>query len=787
MFKKLSVLIAAATLCTNLGMIAPVSATTTTTGETVLVESNFQNCNLGTYTAENQKNGETDLRNGVVMANDNVLSKGYTIKNGDTYESISEADIVNDGGTKVLRLNTFLGTYTKADAIEDSTYPIVQSLGQVPKTGKVKINLELKMNNHSKFIMNHSKPNHSNWQLWRLERHNGSLYKVKVLYNTDTAKTAIYNQYNKHTVILDTETGDMTAILNDDVIWTGTAQLPAWGQELFMRHETNTGASYIPTITYNAEDNTKIESVTNPQYIYVKSLKMTTYSDTALESVTPADGSSVATPTEAVFTFNNEIKSVEEATIYPSDGDAVAVDVSSLVIDGKTVKVPYLFKDNVDYSVELGGVSDGATSTDASTSFKAEAWNYNHIGNPVVSSVDNNTYFVNEDFEDSDDTNIVTVDDRHSEWSVTRQDNASIVELAEGGKALKLADGSDFRIGYNKNLKLLNNTTTLSYDVYLGSDIKQFNVDRDDWNATQKETTGNGNSYPPVAMWQYGYYNKSSDENVPSTAPMTAGEWHKVVITLSDTDGTTIYVDGNKLHNIPKNEELSGLTATGFFRFKANGDNVYVDNLKLYLDGNATALTAVSPAYDGTAAASSPLEFTYSEIIGDVSGATLIVKPADTNEAVTLTNGNGMSVNVENNTVKLILDDALEAGNYGVELSGLKDAYGSAVGAVRTRFTTTADAEWTMTDVEETTIEPKTKRYSFKVKHQGDAAAAQMVVAVYNYEGTLSSVVVCDPVSVDSDWTDLSAAAEYGAGKDTKIFLWNSTNGMNPVISAIEK
>ncbi|MEE1225074.1 MAG: hypothetical protein UH081_07440 [Clostridia bacterium] len=53
MFKKLSVLIAAATLCTNLGMIAPVSATTTTTGETVLVESNFQNCNLGTYTAEN--------------------------------------------------------------------------------------------------------------------------------------------------------------------------------------------------------------------------------------------------------------------------------------------------------------------------------------------------------------------------------------------------------------------------------------------------------------------------------------------------------------------------------------------------------------------------------------------------------------------------------------------------------------------------------------------------------------------------------------------------------------
>ena len=785
MFKKLSVLIAAATLCTNLGMIAPVSATTTTTGETVLVESNFQNCNLGTYTAENQKNGETDLRNGVVMVDDNDLNTKYTIKNGDSYENISEADIVNDGGTKVLRLNTFLNTYKMTDGLteEDANYPVVKSIGKVPQNSKVRIDLELKMSPRVSFYLHHSKPNHTDWRIWRFEGNNGSTHKIKVLYNTDTGKIPVCNIYNKHTVIMDTATGAMKVYLNGDFIWeTSTEKIgraPAWGQELFFRHITNTSESYKPVITYNAEDNTKIESVKNPQYVYVKSLKMTTYSDTALESVTPADGSSVATPTEAVFTFNNEIKSVEEATIYPSDGDAVAVDVSSLVIDGKTVKVPYLFKDNVDYIVELGGVSDGATSTDASTSFKAEAWNYNHIGNPVVSSVDNNTYFVNEDFEDSDDTNIVTADDRHSAWSVTKQDNASIVELAEGGKALKLADGSDFRIGYAKKLGLLNNTTTLSYDVYLGADIKQFEIVRDDYSTKTV--------YLPVAMWQYGYYNKSSDENVPHTAPMTAGEWHKVVITISDADGTTIYVDGNKLHNIPKNEEHSGLTATGFFRFKAYGDNVYVDNLKLYLDGNATAITAVSPAYDGTAAASSPLEFTYSEIIGDVSGATLIVKPADTNEAVTLTNGNGMSVNVENNTVKLILDDALEAGNYGVELSGLKDAYGSAVGAVRTRFTTTADAEWTMTDVEETTVEPKTKRYSFKVKHQGDAAAAQMVVAVYNYEGTLSSVVVCDPVSVDSDWTDLSAAAEYGAGKDTKIFLWNSTNGMNPIISAIEK
>ncbi|MEE1225073.1 MAG: hypothetical protein UH081_07435 [Clostridia bacterium] len=736
------------------------------------------------------------------MVDDNDLNTKYTIKNGDSYENISEADIVNDGGTKVLRLNTFLNTYKMTDGLteEDANYPVVKSIGKVPQNSKVRIDLELKMSPRVSFYLHHSKPNHTDWRIWRFEGNNGSTHKIKVLYNTDTGKIPVCNIYNKHTVIMDTATGAMKVYLNGDFIWeTSTEKIgraPAWGQELFFRHITNTSESYKPVITYNAEDNTKIESVKNPQYVYVKSLKMTTYSDTALESVTPADGSSVATPTEAVFTFNNEIKSVEEATIYPSDGDAVAVDVSSLVIDGKTVKVPYLFKDNVDYIVELGGVSDGATSTDASTSFKAEAWSYKYIGNPVVSSVDNNTYFVNEDFTNSDDTNIITADNKHSAWSFAWKNDivpeTAIVENGKEGKGFQVTAGHELRINFKKNT-YLDSTTAVSYDVFLGANTKQFIFGRDDYYKiievdpeTKVETViSKGNAYPVVAAWEYGYYNYN--ENAQSTAPMTLGEWHKVFVTISDTAGTTIYVDGEVVHNIPKPSTYSGLSATNFFSIKASGDNVILDNLKIYLDGNATALTAVSPAYDGTATASSPLEFTYSEIIGDASGATLIVKPADTNEAVTLTNGNGMSVNVENNTVKLILDDALAAGNYGVELSGLKDAYGSAVGAVRTRFTTTADAEWTMTDVEETTVEPKTKRYSFKVKHQGDAAAAQMVVAVYNYEGTLSSVVVCDPVSVDSDWTDLSAAAEYGAGKDTKIFLWNSTNGMNPIISAIEK
>ena len=95
MFKKLSLILASIILCTNMGMIAPIAAQAETE-ETVLFQSNFQNCNLGAYTEENQRDGETDLRNGIVMVDDSDLSTGYTIRNGDSYESISEADIVED-------------------------------------------------------------------------------------------------------------------------------------------------------------------------------------------------------------------------------------------------------------------------------------------------------------------------------------------------------------------------------------------------------------------------------------------------------------------------------------------------------------------------------------------------------------------------------------------------------------------------------------------------------------------------------------------------------------------
>jgi len=690
MFKKLSMILAAATLCTNMGIVAPVSAQAATE-DVLLIESNFQNCNLGTYSAENQKgeDGEADLRNGIVMFDDSDLSTGYTIKNGDVYEDISEADIVMDGGTKVLRLNSFLNTYKLTNEMtqEEANYPLVKTIGRVPKNNKVRIDLEVKTSPRVYFYLHHSKPIAGEGRIWRLQNGGSSASQVRVLNNTITGASASCDKYHTHTAIMDTATGHMKIYLDGALIWESTEAvkgiIPTWDQELFFRQDT---PDLKPTVTYNTEDATKIESVLNPQYVYVKSLKMTTYTDTAFESVTPANESSVMAPTESVFTFNREIKKVEKATVH-SWGDDKTVDVtSSLIFDGKTVKVPYTFEVGEEYTVSINGASDGFTSTDAETSFTAEEWNFSNLtGTPVnTAPADNNTYLVNEDFTNSDATNLITTMHEACGTAVLAGD-VSIVELAGGNKALKFANGSDFRITYKKWYKLLDNTTTLSYDVYLEKDVKQFNVDME---------------FIEVAHWKAGYYKQSGDENVPGTGPMTAGEWHKVDITISETTGITIYVDGKAVHNEPKDATL--FSNVNFFRFKAHGANVIVDNLKLYTNKSGTVLTDVAPAYDAAdVKASTPLEFTYNELIGDVSNAKLVLKPNDTNEAVELTNGNGISVDVENYTVKVIPDEALNANlGYAVEFSGLKDVYGAEVAAVRTKFSTVADdSEWIMTDI----------------------------------------------------------------------------------------
>ena len=768
MFKKLSLILAAATLCANMGIAAPVSAQTATE-ETVLVESNFQNCNLGTYTAANQLDGETDLRNGVVMVDDSDLSTGYTIKNGDSYESISEADIVNDGEEKVLRLNTFLkDSYTWGS----DSFPLVKSIGKIPNSGKVKIDIEVKMSARVSFWMFHSVPTDVTWRIWRLEDGGGSESTVKVLYNTPTNKKAVCDKYNTYTVIMNTTTGDMDFYLEDEFLCTAKGKLPAEGRELFFGHMTHTADVYKPIVTYNDQDNTKIESVTNPQYVYVKSLKMTTYTDTAIESVTPANDSTVVEPEEVVFTFNNEIKSVEKAEVY-DDSNSEPVDVTeSLIIEGKTVRVPYAYAIKKNYKVTLTGVSDGMTSTNAATSFATE-WNFSNLAGSPVNTLpeDVNRYFINEDFTNSDDTNIIVEANRNDGWYVGgKGDGVSIVTLDDGNKVLQIQGGDVetlFQIQYNKNLNLLDNTTTISFDAYIEKDTRSF--------ATYREV--NGVKYLETNCFKGGWAGKV----------MTDGQWHKVAITLSDTAGTTLYIDGARIINTPKADGVQGLSATGYFRFAVVQGKVQIDNFKLYLDKSETVLTDVAPAYDAADVnVSEPLAFTYNELIGDVSGAKLILKPADTNEETVLTTGNGMSVTVENTTVKVVLDNALNANlGYAVELSGLKDVLGAEIGEVRTKFSTAA--EWTMTDVVVADTAPNVKNYSFKLKHQGDAENAQLIVATYNSDGSLSKVARSDVKSVGADWTDFSANAEYSASKSTKLFIWNSVNGMTPIFNAILK
>lgn len=769
MIKKISLLLMSVILCTNMGITSPVSAQNAE--EDVIVESNFSNCNLGAYTEENQTDGGADLRNGIVMLDDSKLSAGYTIKDGNEYENISEADIVYDGGEKVLRLNTFLST--SYDVTSSDSYPIVKSNGKIPKNGKVKIDIEVKMSPRVTFHLHHSKPIEGNFRIWRLENGNATLSKIRVLESTDTGRTATCNEYNMYTAIMDTATGEMSFYLNGEFIYTAMGKVPSEDRELFFKHVSLNDASVKPTPIYNAEDNTKIESVVNPQYVYIKSLKMTTYTDTTLEGVTPAYGSRVMTPAEAVFTFTKDIKSVEKAEVYDIySGESVDV-TSSLIFEGQTVRVPYAFEEDRNYEVIITGASDGLTSTDASTSFETESWNFSNITeNPVDESPeDNSRIFINEDFTNSDNENIISDENRNDGWFVGgKGDSVSIVELEDGDKALQIpADTTEtlFQIQYNKSLNLLDNTTTLSFDIYMEKDTRSFAVYREVNGAKYLET----NSFK-------GYW---AGKN------MTDGKWHKVVITFSDVAGTSLYVDGELLQNTPKSDSVPGLETTGYFRFVTILGDVKIDNLKLYLDKNKTALTAVTPSFDAMdVKTAEPIVFTYNEPVGDVSGTQLIIKPNYTNEAIVLTNGNGMSVSSEGNEVIITLDNALkEKTGYALELSGIKNTKGLTIDAVKTRFSTVFDSSWEAKDFESTVQGVSLKEYSIKVKNEIDAEGALMAVAVYDENGNLENVVFSEPAVSGNEWAELTATVNYKEGNTSKIFVWDSLEDMNLIIGII--
>jgi hypothetical protein len=781
MLKKLSLILAAVSLCTNLGIVAPVSAQTETE-ETVILESNFQNCNPGIYSAENQKggeDGETDLRNGVVMTdNDAALSTGYTIKNTETgeYDPISEADIVDDGGTKVLRLNTMFSEKEKYDINTTNKYPTLQTTADFPTSGKIRIDLEMKMTYPTKFWLYHSySVKGGNYGIWRFEHANRSYSKIKVLDNQEVS-SFLYeggknnDGYYTFTVIMDTVTSKMWFYKDGEFMTEATgAKPPVANWQLFLKPGALTDAGYAPTPTFNEEDPTKIESLAvYPQFMYIKSLKVTTHTDAVLESVTPVKDSTVVTPKEAVFNFSGDVTGVGSATVTAEGGRSVNVK-SSLVFDGKTVTVPYDFEDNVTYTVKLEDVSIGLSLLDVETTFKAEPWKFsNIIKNPVVSSeVDNSIYLIKEDFEASDNDNIISEGNAGYGWNVDTKTNTTITELSDGTQALQLAPRSTFTIKHLGDTEeiALDNTTTLSYKVYLGANTTLFIL-----------SSNSGN----IANWNRGAY-----KNGTETAEMSVGEWHDVKITLSEEEGTTIYVDGTELMNIDSDISLSD---ANYFTFKANGDNVLVDDLKVYLDKKQTYLKGMYPAYDATdISLSDAIELTYSGEISEASfaNAKLIVKPNDTNEPVELTNGEGMTLNKDGNKVIITLDQPLEKNTgYAVELSGLKDETDSELETVRTRFSTVADPAWAVKDFAGT-AEGTSKTYSIKVKNETNAKDARMAVAVYDENGNLKEVKFSAPAPESvNDWVELNATVNYTNDDTSKIFIWDSLENMN-LINAI--
>jgi hypothetical protein len=752
-----------------MGIVLPMSAQAE---ERVLAQSNFENCNLGTYTEANQTTADgLDLRNGIV-ANETAgaISTGYTMKNPSTgkYEPVSEADIVEESGQKVLRLSSFLKGVGTTGYPHTDTYPYIVT-PEFANVGKVRIDMEAKVEARASFWTYHSATHlGGNRRLWRLDNGNSTSSKLRVFDNTTPTNTALVSDcryYNKYSIIMDAATGYSYFYLNGEKLHEGkTAKEPSTAWKYYIKQAC---VDLMPTVEKNG---TVIESVTDPQYVYVKSLKITEYNNTALEKVRPAKDAVVTAPEEVVFTFNNDIKTVEKAEVY--DLDAGKTDVtSSIVISGNRVKVPYLFEGDKEYEVTLTGVSDGTTSTDAETYFTSSSWNYSNISTPIKDSIeDKNVYYINEDFTNcTSDSRETMIQNTSGGWyfeAPATKGTAEIVDLGGGNKAFQVSCPTDQTVTQvNGPKNTLNDKTVLSFDVFIEEGTSRFDI--------RREAGGNLQLFE----WFKGLWSASES--------MSAGEWHNITVDMKDFEAS-LYVDGKFVKTTPS---TVGLADSKYIRFTTTAGTVKIDNLKLYNDNNSASVTALAPAFDGTAKVSEPIEFTYDEVIGDVANAQLIVKKGNTSK--TLTNGNGMDVKVVGNTVKLILDDALDANaQYAVELSGLKDIKGTIVNPVRTKFTTVAADEWTLGEVVDklSTTEPNVKSYTVKVKHQGAAENAQLIVATYNTDGSLTAVALSAVTSVGEDWTDLTVArARFYQGETTKLFVWNSVDGMTPVLDVISK
>ena len=741
MLKKITALLGALMLTVGIGAAGA--------NAEVLINEDFEGAKLGVFNAANQEGTDCDMH----LVDDTILSSGYTL-NG---QAFTEADIVSDGGSKVLRMNA---------AIKDSytAYPVVTSDVKLPNSGKVILELRMKVNRSMQTFLRYRNYDQGGYNLLRLDRQNGSLMGVKYNQNTWTnpVQTITYAAYHDYKYILDIDNNLYTFYI-DDVLMadnvTPTGPQPLKGNTLFIW-----GAPVeAPTKTFTEGSATDIAKITYDGFIYIDTFKMTAIEDTKLIKATPADGTTDIVPPKYVsFEYNNSVT----ATAAMVNGEAAEITYDN---DSKTVKVNYAFENEKEYLVTLSGIVDelGNALDDQMVIFSTKAWSTDDVSDPVKPvPEDKSVYYINENFDTATNENI-TPSTPASGWSWTTQTNVAI----EDGK-LKLLPGADFRIGVTK--KTHPEVTVFDYEVFLGTGAKQFNIERLD------------GGFRALALWQYGYLDAVEHEEGSRVAGLTAGEWHNVRVVLSGSK-RDIYIDKKLAVSF---EETADLANTYAYRFKLvvgtstdPSNYALFDDLKIYTASDEVVLTGVSPAFDAVdVSTAAQVEFTYSDAIGDATGAivTLNAQPVDAkvivNEGKAIVTFNEL---LDKNTV------------YTVALSGLKTVLGNVIEKVETRFSTTQanEDEWYVSELRTQTTPDNAanKDYTVTVRTTLEGKTAQLIVATYDASGKLIGVGFSEKTTLTSGTpADITASARFYSGCSTQCFLWENVDSMIPVWGIIE-
>jgi hypothetical protein len=158
-----------------------------------------------------------------------------------------------------------------------TAYPIVKTNATLPTSGKVRIDLELKTTKGAAFWLYHTTAvGGGTYRLWRLESGGTKSTALKVFDDTSTGAAAACDVYNTYTIIMDNTAGTAEFYLNGTSVYSATMPKKPTSSSWQLYFKQANDATLVPTVTRKSDDTTIIESVTDPEYIYVKSIKVTT-------------------------------------------------------------------------------------------------------------------------------------------------------------------------------------------------------------------------------------------------------------------------------------------------------------------------------------------------------------------------------------------------------------------------------------------------------------------------------------------------------------------------------